>query len=123
MLFYANRSSEPKLSLALGTMTTVAGGASPFTGGRLPFLICLATGAIGLYAILGGHLWADSEGVGGTRIFEVVGFVSPRRAGIPSDRRRPILGCSFVRKDGSVAFTTPSMVDGFRQLMVLGNDG
>jgi len=29
------------------------------------------------------------------------------------------LGCSFVRKDGSVAFTTPSMVDGFRQLMVL----
>ena len=101
-------------------MTTVAGGASPFTGGRLPFLICLATGAIGLYAIVGGHLRADSERVGGTGLFAWWGSCRRDELAYLRIGIGPYWGCSFVRKDGSVAFTTPSMVDGFRQLMFLG---
>ena len=55
------------------------------------------------------HLWADSERVGGTRLFEW--WSSCRRdelAFLQISGRR----CSFVRKHGSVALTTPSMLYG-----------
>jgi len=107
------------VSFALGTTTAVTAAACLFTGGQLACLMCLTTGAIGFYAVLGGHLWADSERVGGTGLFEwrdscrrdELAYV---HIGIGAYRR-----CSFVRKDRRVAFTTPSMVYGIRQLMAL----
>jgi len=107
------------VSVSLAATTAVTAAACFFTGGQLAGLICLATGAIGFYVVLGGHLWADSERVGSTRFLEWSSScrrdeLAYMRVSVARYRQ-----CSFVRKDGSVALTTPSMIYGIRQLTVL----
>lgn len=107
------------VSLTLVTVTAVTAAACYVTGGVLPSYICLATGAIGFYAILGGHLWADSERVGSTRLFEWWGSCRRDELAFIQLSIGRYRRCSFIRKDGRVAFSTPSMIYGFRQLLAL----
>lgn len=110
------------VTFAEGAMTAVTAGVLFATGGQPAALICIAVGVIAWYIMLGGHLWADAEQVGSTRAFEW--WNTCRRdelaylwvgAGYRSRQ------CSFMRKDGRIAFSTPAMVYGVAQLTQLAN--
>jgi hypothetical protein len=108
-------------SFAFGTLAVVTAAACLVTGGTAVALACVGVGAIGLYAVLGGHLWADAERVGSTRLFEWWGSCRRDELAYLRIRSFPVSGpgCSFVRKDGRVAFTTPAFVFGAAQLTLL----
>lgn len=85
------------------------------------FLLAAALAFYGIYMIIGGYLWPASTQFGSTRPWERTTArredLASLRIGRSASRSGP--PCSFVRKDGRIAFSTPVAVWGNDQLAAL----
>ena len=107
-------------NVTMGIISLIGAGAMLTAGSPVSALVCLGMGGLVIYAVLGWHLWVDSERVGVSRF---PWGASCRRDQL--DRLELVFGgrggnaCAFVRKGGHTAFRVSAKPFGTTQLKAL----